>query len=66
MYYWFRPQIHLCESPDTERAVCGTPVTGRAPTVRPLPDGADPGAYFADHDAELCSNCARIHDSRTE
>jgi hypothetical protein len=28
MYYWFRPAIHICESPDADRAICGATVTG--------------------------------------
>lgn len=64
MYYWFRPQIHVCESPDADRALCGAKITGLSPTVRPLPSEADPVAHFEDRDAEVCGNCDRIYESR--
>jgi hypothetical protein len=66
MYYWFRPPIHLCETADDDRALCGAEITGRSPTVRPLPEGAAAGQYFAEHDAEVCSNCRRLAESRAE
>jgi hypothetical protein len=66
MLYWYRPSIHLCESPDADRTLCGTEVTGAAPTVRPFPKDATPSQYFSDRDAEVCEGCERIHTSLQE
>ena len=63
MFYWYRPAIHICESSDAERALCGTEVTGASPTIRPLPEDATPSKYFDDHDAEGCEGCERIYTS---
>ena len=60
MYYWFRPAVHICDSPDADRAICGTTITGVSPTIRPLTEDADPVEYFDDRDAEVCGNCRRI------
>ena len=64
MHYWFRPVVHLCESPDANRAICGATITGVSPTIRPLPGDADPVGYFDDRDAEVCGNCRRILSAR--
>ncbi|WP_254841340.1 hypothetical protein [Natronomonas marina] len=66
MFYWFRPPIHLCESADPERALCGARVTGVSPTVRPFPEDADPVEYFEDRNAEVCGNCERVREARRE
>jgi hypothetical protein len=60
MYYWFRPSVHFCEAPDAERTLCGTEITGLSPTIRPVPDDADPEELFADREANVCGNCLRI------
>ena len=64
--YYFRPAIHLCESPDAGRTICGATITGASPTVRSLPDGANPVEYFDDRDAEMCGNCRRVHLARCD
>ncbi|WP_336133534.1 hypothetical protein [Natronomonas amylolytica] len=60
MYYWFRPSVHFCEALDAERTLCGAEITGLSPTIRPLPDDADPEDLFADREATVCGNCLRI------
>lgn len=66
MYYWFRPSIHLCDSPDPDRTICGATITGASPTVRSLPDEADPVEYFDGRNAKVCGNCRRILASRRD
>ena len=66
MHYWFRPAIHLCESPDAGRTIYGATVTGASPTIRPLPEDADPVGHFDGRDAEVCGNCRRILSARDD
>ena len=66
MHYWFRPAVHICESPDADRAICGATITGVSPTIRPLPECGDPVGYFDDRDAEVCGNCRRVHSARDD
>ena len=66
MHYWFRPAVHLRESLDADRAICGATITGASPTIRPLPGDADPVGYFDDRDAEVCGNCRRVHLARCD
>ena len=66
MYYWFRPAVHICESPDADRTICGATITGVSPTIRPLPEDADSVEYFDDRDAEACGNCRRVLSARRD
>lgn len=66
MFYWYRPRIHLCQAADAERALCGTSITGLSPTTRPLPGDAEVPEYFADRDADVCGNCVRVYEARSE
>lgn len=60
MYYWFRPSVHLCESPDADRTLCGAEITGMSPTIRPLPNEAEAETLFDDRESNVCGNCKRI------